>query len=249
MSPAEVKRVIEAALLCAQQPLSIAELRRLFADDVPVGADTVRALLEEMRNDWVGRGVELVALAGGWRFQTTRDIARFVERMHPERPPKYSRAVMETLAIIAYRQPVTRGEIEEIRGVTVSSQIVKTLEDRGWIETIGHKEVIGRPALLGTTRQFLDDLGLRALSELPPLDDPAAAVAALDLLPAAGSAGGAESAGARQADTPGSASADATEADSARGVPPAATVDQAPAEPPSDHSEPIPHEQTHDERL
>jgi segregation and condensation protein B len=175
MNTADVKRIIEAALLCAQQPMPVADLRRLFSGDVEVGADTVRTLLEELRGEWSGRGVNLVALASGWRFQTAPDIARFVERLNPERPPKYSRAVMETLAIVAYRQPVTRGDIEEIRGVTVSAQIVKTLEERGWIEVIGHKDVIGRPALFATTRQFLDDLGLRSLQELPPLDgDPPA---------------------------------------------------------------------------
>jgi segregation and condensation protein B len=170
MNTAEVKRVIEAALLCTQEPLSVGDLRKLFADDVEIGPDTVRALLDELRTDWHGRGVELVPLASGWRFQSAPDIARYVERLSPERPPRYSRAVLETLAIIAYRQPVTRGDIEEIRGVSVSAQIVKTLEDRGWIDTIGHKDVIGRPALLATTRQFLDDLGLRSLQELPALD-------------------------------------------------------------------------------
>jgi len=170
MNTQEAKIVIEAALLCAQQPMSIAELRRLF--DEEVAADTVRALLDELRQDWHGRGVELASLATGWRFQSTPQMSPFLERLHPEKPPRYSRALMETLAIIAYRQPVTRGDIEEIRGVTVSSQLVKTLEDRGWIEVIGHKDVPGRPELLGTTRQFLDDLGLRALGELPPLLDP-----------------------------------------------------------------------------
>lgn len=179
MNTADVKRIIEAALLCAQQPMPVSDLRRLFAGDVEVGADTVRTLLEELRGEWNGRGVNLVALASGWRFQTAPDIARFVERLNPERPPKYSRAVMETLAIVAYRQPVTRGDIEEIRGVTVSAQIVKTLEERGWIEVIGHKDVVGRPALFATTRQFLDDLGLRSLQELPPLDGDQPAVDAL----------------------------------------------------------------------
>ena len=169
-STADVKRIIEAVLLGAQQPLSVAELRRLVADEVEVGADTVRALLDELRADWRGRGIELVPLASGWRFQSAPDIARFVERLQPERPPRYSRAVLETLAIIAYRQPVTRGDIEEIRGVSVSAQIVKALEDRGWIEVIGHKDVVGRPALFATTRQFLDDLALRTLQELPALD-------------------------------------------------------------------------------
>ena len=167
---ADVKRIIEAALLCAQQPMAVTDLRRLFADEVDVGPDTVRALLETLRLEWQGRGVELVLLASGWRFQTTADIARFIERLNPERAPRYSRAVLETLAIVAYRQPATRGDIEEIRGVTVSAQIIKTLEDRGWIEVIGHKDVVGRPALFATTRQFLDDLGLRTLRELPALD-------------------------------------------------------------------------------
>jgi segregation and condensation protein B len=171
MNTAAVKRIIEAALLCAQQPLSVSDLRRLFAGDVEIGADTVRALLDEVRTDWHGRGIELVALAGGWRFQSTLDVAPYIAKLASERAPRYSRAVLETLAIIAYRQPVTRGDIEEIRGVTVSAQIVKTLEDRGWIETVGHKEVIGRPALLATTRQFLDDLALRSLTELPALED------------------------------------------------------------------------------
>jgi len=171
MNTAAVKRIIEAALFCAQQPLSVAEIRRLFSGEVEIGADTVRALLDELRIDWLGRGIELVALAGGWRFQSTLDVAPYIERLAPEKPPRYSRAVLETLAIIAYRQPVTRGDIEEIRGVTVSAQIVKSLEDRGWIETVGHKEVIGRPALLATTRQFLDDLALGALTELPALDE------------------------------------------------------------------------------
>jgi len=170
MNTADVKRIIEAVLLCSQQPMPVVELRRMFTDDVEIGADTVRVLLEELRLDWQGRGVELVSLAGGWRFQSAPDIARFIDRLHPERPPRYSRAVLETLAIVAYRQPVTRGDIEEIRGVSVSSQIVKTLEDRGWIEVIGHKDVVGRPALFATTRQFLDDLGLRSLQELPMLD-------------------------------------------------------------------------------
>jgi segregation and condensation protein B len=170
MNTADIKRIIEAVLLSALQPMPVSELRRLFADDVELGADTVRALLDELRIAWQGRGVELVSLASGWRFQTTPDISRFVARLHPERPPRYSRAVLETLSIVAYRQPVTRGDIEEIRGVAVSSQIVKTLEDRGWIEVIGHKDVLGRPALFATTRQFLDDLGLRSLHELPALD-------------------------------------------------------------------------------
>jgi segregation and condensation protein B len=167
MNTAQAKIVIEAALLSAHQPLAVAEIRRLFDDEL--GVDVVRALLEELRGDWQGRGVQLTSLASGWRFQTSAEVAPFLERLHPEKPPRYSRAVMETLAIIAYRQPVTRGDIEEIRGVSVSSQLVKTLEERGWVEVVGHKDVLGRPELLGTTRQFLDDLGLRSLSELPSL--------------------------------------------------------------------------------
>lgn len=175
MNTADVKRIIEAVLLCAQQPMPVAELRRMFADDVEVGADTVRALLDELRADWQGRAVELVALAGGWRFQSGPEVARYIERLRPERAPRYSRAVLETLAIIAYRQPVTRGDIEAIRGVSVASTIVKTLEDRGWVEVIGHKDVVGRPSLFATTRQFLDDLGLRSIQELPGLDAAATA--------------------------------------------------------------------------
>jgi segregation and condensation protein B len=180
MNTSDVKRVLEGALLCAAKPLTVSELRQVFADDVEVSADTVRALLETLREEWKGRSVELATLASGWRFQSAPDVARFVMRLYPEKTPRYSRAVMETLAIIAYRQPVTRGDIEEIRGVTVSSQIIKTLEERGWIDQVGVKDVPGRPALFATTRQFLDDLGLRSLSELPELeagDSPGAAAA------------------------------------------------------------------------
>lgn len=190
MNTSDVKRVIEGALLCANKPLSVSDLRQLFAGDVEIGPDSVRGVLESLRNEWAGRSLHLVALATGWRFQSAPDIARFVTRLNPEKPPRYSRAVMETLAIIAYRQPVTRGDIEEIRGVTVSSHIIKTLEDRGWIDQIGVKDVPGRPALFGTTRQFLDDLNLRALTELPALDDgalPADVLQAL-ALPADGEA-------------------------------------------------------------
>ncbi|HTH62850.1 MAG TPA: SMC-Scp complex subunit ScpB [Paraburkholderia sp.] len=170
MNTQEAKIVLETALICAQEPLKIGELRKLFADDV--SADTIRSLLEDLRQEWSGRGVELVGLASGWRFQSKPAMRPYLDRLHPEKPPRYSRAVLETLAIIAYRQPVTRGDIEEIRGVTVNTQVVKQLEDRGWIEVIGHRDVPGRPALYATTRHFLDDLGLRALDELPPLDDP-----------------------------------------------------------------------------
>jgi segregation and condensation protein B len=170
MNTAEVKRIIEAALLCAQQPMPVADLRRLIDEDFEIGADTVRALLEELRSDWQGRGVELIPLSAGWRFQSAPDVSRYIERLHPEKPPRYSRAVLETLAIIASRQPVTRGDIEEIRGVTVSAHIIKTLEERDWIEVIGTKDVVGRPSLFATTQRFLDDLGLRNLRDLPSLD-------------------------------------------------------------------------------
>ena len=176
MNTQEAKVVLETALLTAQQPMPLAELRRLFADEL--NADTLRALLDELRREWTGRGIELVTLASGWRFQSTAAMRPYLDRLNPEKPPKYSRAVLETLAIIAYRQPVTRGDIEEIRGVTVSSQVIKALEDRGWVETIGHREAPGRPALFATTRQFLDDLGLRSLEELPALEDAAGALPA-----------------------------------------------------------------------
>jgi len=169
MNTDEAKRVVEAALLIAGQPLSVADLRRLFNDEL--NADTMRLVLDEVRISWNGRGLELVPLASGWRFQSSAAMRPYLERLNPERPPRYSRAVLETLAIIAYRQPVTRGDIEELRGVTVSSPVIKTLEERGWIETVGHREVPGRPALLGTTREFLDDLGLGSLDQLPPLRD------------------------------------------------------------------------------
>jgi segregation and condensation protein B len=168
-NPTEVKVVLETALLASQMPLSLAELRRMFDDDI--GADTLRRLLDELREDWKERGIELVNVASGWRFQTRPAFQRLIDRIAPERPPKYSRAVLETLAIIAYRQPVTRGDIESIRGVTVSTNIIKALESRGWIDVVGHREVPGRPALYATTKSFLDDLGLRTLQELPPLEE------------------------------------------------------------------------------
>ncbi len=167
MNTQEAKIVLETALLTAERPLPLAELRRLFADEL--NADTLRALLDELRRDWIGRGIELVSLASGWRFQSAPAMRPFLDRLNPEKPPRYSRAVLETLAIVAHRQPVTRGDIEEIRGVTVSTQVLRTLEERGWIESIGQRETPGRPALFATTRQFLDDLGLRSLDELPPL--------------------------------------------------------------------------------
>lgn len=180
MNTSEAKRVLETALICAMAPMPLNDMRALFNGEV--GADTLRHLLDELVHDWEGRGVELVALASGWRFQSRPEMREFLDRLHPEKPPKYSRAALETLAIVAYRQPVTRGDIEDIRGVTVSSQIVKQLEDRGWIDAIGYREAPGRPALYATTRQFLDDLGLASLDQLPPIDgsmDAAKAVAAL----------------------------------------------------------------------
>ncbi|HTK02811.1 MAG TPA: SMC-Scp complex subunit ScpB [Bordetella sp.] len=170
MNDSEATLVIETALLCAPQPMPRAELRKLFSDSDDVDNARLDSLLESLQTAWSDRGLELISLAGGWRFQSRPAMQRYLERLSPEKPPKYSRAVLETLAIVAWRQPVTRGDIEDIRGVTVSSQIVKALEDRGWIEVIGHRDAPGRPALFGTTRQFLDDLGLRALDELPPLE-------------------------------------------------------------------------------
>ena len=168
-SPSDIKRILEAALLASPDPLGLNELKRLF--DVEMSPDTLRNLLAELAEEWKGRAVELVNVASGWRFQTTSAFQPYIERLNPEKPPKYSRAVMETLAIISYRQPVTRGDIEDIRGVGVSSQIIQALEARGWIDTVGHRETPGRPALYATTRQFLDDLGLRSLEELPPLEE------------------------------------------------------------------------------
>jgi segregation and condensation protein B len=168
-NPAEAKRILEAALLASQEPLSLADLRRLFDDQV--GADTLNNLLAELREDWGDRAVELVSLASGWRFQTRPEFQPFAEKLQPEKPPRYSRAVMETLAIIAYRQPVTRGDIEDIRGVAVSPPTLKALEERGWIDVVGYRETPGRPALFATTRKFLDDLNLRSLEELPALEE------------------------------------------------------------------------------
>jgi segregation and condensation protein B len=165
----EAKRIVEAALLSSQEPLSLADLKRLF--DAEIGPDTLRRVLDELREDWADKAVELVNLASGWRFQTRADFRPFVDRLNPEKRPRYSRAVMETLAIIAYRQPVTRGDVEDIRGVAVSAPIIQTLESRGWIDVVGHRDTPGRPALYATTKTFLDDLGLRTLQELPPLEE------------------------------------------------------------------------------
>src|SRR5688572_20945825 len=165
----QVKRVLETALLTSQEPLTLADLKKLF--DEELANETLRKILEDLRADWEGRGVELVSVASGWRFRARPESQKFLDRLDPQKPPRYSRAVLETLAIIAYRQPVTRGDIEDIRGVTVSSNILRSLEARGWIDVIGHREVPGRPAIYATTRQFLDDLNLRSLEELPALDD------------------------------------------------------------------------------
>ncbi len=165
----EVKRILEAALLTAAEPLPVSDLKKLF--DEEIGNDTLRKILSELAREWEGRSVELVNVASGWRFRARPEYHRFLERLNPQEPPRYSRAVMETLAIIAYKQPVTRGDIEDIRGVVVSANIIKALEARGWIDVIGHREVPGRPELFATTRQFLDDLNLRSLTELPPLED------------------------------------------------------------------------------
>lgn len=173
MNTIEAKKVLETALLCAHEPLSINDMKKLYMEngdsDESVGADTIKTMLEELRNDWADKGIEIVSLSTGWRFQSRPEMKKYLERLNPEKPPKYSRATLETLAIIAYRQPVTRGDIEEIRGVTVNSQTIKMLEDRGWIESVGHRDVPGRPALFATTKQFLDDLGLTSLDQLPPL--------------------------------------------------------------------------------
>jgi segregation and condensation protein B len=173
MNTPEAKKVLETALLCAHEPLSINDMKKLFVDNgqsvEEIGAESIKLMLEELRSDWSDKGIEVVSLSTGWRFQSRPEMKIYLERLNPEKPPKYSRATLETLAIIAYRQPVTRGDIEEIRGVTVNSQTIKMLEDRGWIEAIGHRDVPGRPALFATTRQFLDDLGLTSLDQLPPL--------------------------------------------------------------------------------
>ena len=222
MNTQEAKIVLETALLTAQQPLPIEQLRKLFTEDID--DDTVRVLLEELRSDWSGRGVELVVLASGWRFQSTAAMRPVLDRLNPEKPPRYSRAVLETLAIIAYRQPVTRGDIEEIRGVSTSAPVIKTLEERGWIETIGHREAPGRPGLLATTRAFLDDFGLRSLQELPSLGADASAPHQPIELPFSEVGAPAPAAVATGAETePASETAgDATAAEAAAGAAPAA---------------------------
>jgi segregation and condensation protein B len=190
MNTADAKRILETALICSSQPLPVRELRVLFNDEL--GADTIKGLLEELQDDWAQRGAELVGVASGWRFQSRPEMREYLDRLHPEKPPKYTRATLETLAIIAYRQPVTRGDMEDIRGVTINSLILKQLEDRGWVEVIGHRETVGRPALFATTRQFLDDLGIGSLDQLPVLDGAAAQAGLLEALNASGGTGQAD---------------------------------------------------------
>ena len=180
MNTADAKRVLETALICSQQPLQSRDMRVLF-DDV-LGLDAIEDMLQEIQQDWALRGVELVKVATGWRFQSRPEMRAFLDRLHPEKPPRYTRATLETLAIIAYRQPVTRGDIEDIRGVTVNSLLIKQLEERGWIEVIGHRDTVGRPALFATTRHFLDDLGLASLDQLPEMESAEQQAGVMDAL-------------------------------------------------------------------
>ncbi|RUR65794.1 SMC-Scp complex subunit ScpB [Variovorax guangxiensis] len=180
MNTADAKRILETALICSSQPLPVRDMRVLFDDEL--GADTIKALLLELQEDWAQRGLELVSVGSGWRFQSRPEMRDHLDRLHPEKPPRYTRAALETLAIIAYRQPATRGDMEDIRGVTINSLILKQLEDRGWVEVIGHRETVGRPALYATTRQFLDDLGLASLDQLPLIETPAQQAALVDAL-------------------------------------------------------------------
>ena len=180
MNTADAKRVLETALICSQQPLQPRDMSVLF-DDV-LGLETIEAMLQEIQQDWAPRGVELVKVATGWRFQSRPEMRPFLDRLHPEKPPRYTRATLETLAIIAYRQPVTRGDIEDIRGVTVNSLLIKQLEERGWIEVIGHRDTVGRPALFATTRHFLDDLGLASLDQLPEMESAEQQASVMDAL-------------------------------------------------------------------
>lgn len=160
--------IIETALLCAVQPLSIADMIKMFPES-QVTANDIKKHLSILQANWRERGLDLVQVASGWRFQSKPFMQPYLVRLNTQRAPQYSRAVLETLAIIAWHQPVTRGDIENIRGVSVSSQIIRTLEQRSWIETVGHKQTPGKPALLATTKQFLNDLGLRSLDELPSI--------------------------------------------------------------------------------
>ena len=227
MNTAEAKRILETALICARQPLTLRDMRALF--DGALAADTLKTLLADLQNDWAPRGVELVCVASGWRFQSRPEMRPWLERLHPEKPPRYTRATLETLAIIAYRQPVTRGDIEDIRGVTVSTQTIKQLEERGWVEVIGYRETVGRPGLYATTRQFLDDLGLASLEQLPAIEAGEPGQELAQALEAAGlepsEAPEADSAAAGNA--PGSAAEDAASA-KADGDPPSASAPAAP---------------------
>ena len=225
MNTLDAKRVLETALICATQALAVRDLEMLF--DGAVGADTIKQLLRQLQDEWAGRGVELVQVASGWRFQSRPEMRGYLDRLHPEKPPKYSRATLETLAIIAYRQPVTRGDMEDIRGVTINSLLLKQLEDRGWIEVIGHRETVGRPALYGTTRQFLDDLGLQSLDQLPTLEGEGAGQGIIEQI----EFGLGESAAWPETQAPESAhesSADAQEIDPSSGPPSMALTDQPP---------------------
>jgi segregation and condensation protein B len=178
MNTVDAKRVLETALICAQQPLPLREMGVLFNGAITL--DSIKLVLEDLQNDWSSRGVELVHVATGWRFQSRPQMREYLDRLHPEKPPRYTRATLETLAIIAYRQPVTRGDMEDIRGVTINSLILKQLEDRGWVDVIGHRETVGRPALYATTKQFLDDLGVDSLDQLPAMDSSAGQAAMLE---------------------------------------------------------------------
>lgn len=180
MNTAQAKRVLETALICSQQPMAVRDMRTLFDDQL--GADTIKDLLQALQLEWAQRGVELVSVSTGWRFQSRPEMRPYLDRLNPEKPPRYSRATLETLAIIAYRQPVTRGDMEDIRGVTINSMLIKQLEDRGWIEVIGHREAAGRPALFATTKHFLDDLGLASLDQLPLLDSPGSQASVMEAL-------------------------------------------------------------------
>ena len=213
MNSTDAKRILETALICATQPLPVRDMRVLFAEEV--GTDTLKSLLGELQDEWTQRGVELVQVASGWRFQSRPEMREFLDRLHPEKPPKYTRATMETLAIIAYRQPVTRGDMEDIRGVTINSLLLKQLEDRGWVEVIGHRETVGRPGLYATTRQFLDDLGLDSLDQLPMLESPTEEATSMFEALAAGAEGEAapEQAAETAADPAPAVDADAVPAD------------------------------------
>ncbi|MDT0139804.1 SMC-Scp complex subunit ScpB [Acidovorax sp. PRC11] len=237
MNTVDAKRVLETALICAPQPTTLRELRTLFND--ALGSDTLKLLLLELQQEWAQRGVELVQVASGWRFQSRPEMREYLDRLHPEKPPRYTRATLETLAIIAYRQPVTRGDIEEIRGVTVNSLIIKQLEDRGWVEVIGHRETVGRPALFATTRQFLDDLGLKSLDELPMLENPAVQSSVLEALErGAAEAGAGAGAGAEPQDA--GPAEEGAEADAAALPDPAPSAAGDPVPAPDPEHEPGP---------